>query len=134
MSETTPEVPVEEPTPEPDSPMPPNLGEYYDDANLTYYWRNEDTGEVFSRPYGENEIANIEKRVKLDGLRAEADEAIPYLSERIDLSLAFLANQAPTPEETAAQIKVLRDLAAYSAGTLKRMILVLGELTGRPVM
>jgi hypothetical protein len=28
---------------------------------------------------------------------------------------------------------VLSDLAAYSAGTLKRLIVVLGELTGRPV-
>jgi hypothetical protein len=69
----------------------------------------------------------------LDGLRLQAEEAIPYLDARIDLSLAYFANPAPTAEETAAQIKVLSDLAAYSAGTLKRLIVVLGELTGRPL-
>ncbi|WP_432106161.1 hypothetical protein [Streptomyces sp. bgisy091] len=49
------------------------------------------------------------------------------------MSLAYFAKETPTAEETAAQIKLLSDLAAYSAGTLKRVIVVLGELTGRPV-
>ncbi|ATE84924.1 hypothetical protein SEA_OZZIE_45 [Streptomyces phage Ozzie] len=106
--------------------------EFWDDATLTYYERNVD-GLVYSRPYAENEVARLQQTRQLDGLRAEAQAAIPYLDERIDLSLAYLANPAPTPEETAAQIKVLSDLAAYNAGTLKRMILVLGELTGRPL-
>jgi hypothetical protein len=104
--------------------------EFWDDTTLTYYWRN---GPVFSRPYNEDELASRDKRMALDGLRAQAEEAITYLDHRIDLSLTYFATPSPTAEETATQIKVLSDLAAYSAGTLKRLIVVLGELTGRPM-
>ncbi|UFD97985.1 hypothetical protein PQC18_gp47 [Streptomyces phage Pablito] len=110
--------------------------DFYDDARDLYFWRDQrtdDTSVVYSRPYTEDEAAGKAKRLQLDGLRAQAEEAIPYLDERIDLSLAYFAKEAPTAEETAAQIKTLSDLAAYSAGTLKRLIVVLGELTGRPV-
>jgi hypothetical protein len=106
--------------------------EFWEDSTQTYYQRAED-GLVYSRPYTENELARYVKERQLDVLGQAAREAIPYLDERIDKSLAYLALSAPSPEETAAQIKVLSDLAAYNAGTLKRMILVLGELTGRPV-
>jgi hypothetical protein len=125
VSETAPEQPVD--------PIPANKGEFYDEASLMYYWRNPDDGMTYSRPYTEDEVAGVAKRQALDGLRAQAEAAIPYLDERIDLSLTYLANPAPTAEEMAAQIKVLSDLAAYSAGTLKRLIVVLGELTGRPL-
>jgi hypothetical protein len=107
--------------------------EFWDDERLLYFWRNPDDGQIYSRPFNEDEQAGVTKRVALDGLRIQAEAAIPYLDERIDLSLAFLVNPAPTAEDTAAQIKVLSDLAAYSAGTLKRLIVVLGELTGRPM-
>ena len=110
------------------------MREYWDNTGLMYYWRNLDDGLVYSRPFNEEELAGVAKRQQLDALRTQAAEAIPYLDERIDLSLAYFANPAPTEAETAAQVKVLSDLAAYSAGTLKRMIVVLGELTGRPVM
>ncbi len=40
--------------------------------------------------------------------------------------------EQPTAEETAAQIKNLSDLAAYS-GTLKRVVKVLSVLTNRPI-
>jgi hypothetical protein len=131
VSETTPE-----PAPEPIAPpaaMTEAYQEFWDDERMLYFWRNADDGMVYSRPFSADELAGANKRLQLDGLREQADEAIPYLSERINMSLAYLNNPAPTAEETAAQIKVLCDLAAYSAGTLKRMILVLGELTGRPV-
>ncbi|ATI18830.1 hypothetical protein SEA_DIANE_46 [Streptomyces phage Diane] len=140
--EPEPEAPVVEPAPVPDEPVlvepvndpiPPNKGEYFDEVNLRYYWRNPDDGLAYSRPYTEAELAAREKRIALDGLRIQAEAAIPYLDERIDASLTYLANSAPTAEQAAAQIKVLCDLAAYSAGTLKRIIVVLGELTGRPV-
>ncbi|WP_436739895.1 hypothetical protein [Streptomyces sp. BBFR102] len=110
--------------------------DYYDDARELYFWRDEGAsseGLILHRPYTEDEIVEKAKRLQLDGLRAQADEAIPYLDERIDLSLAFLDNTNPSPEDAAEQIRVLSDLAAYSAGTLKRLIVVLGELTGRPV-
>ncbi|WMI34772.1 hypothetical protein SEA_MARAV_50 [Streptomyces phage Marav] len=110
--------------------------DHYDDARELYFWRDEradSSGVIYSRPYTDEERAGKAKRAELDGLRAEAETAISYLDERIDLSLAYFNNPAPTAEETAAQIKVLSDLAAYSAGTLKRVIVVLGELTGRPV-
>ncbi|MFJ9746560.1 hypothetical protein [Streptomyces chartreusis] len=116
-----------------DDPIPPNKGEYFDEANLLYYWRNPDDGLAYSRPYTEAELAEREKRIALDGLRIQAEAAIPYLYERIDASLAYLATPAPTAEQTGAQISVLCDLAAYSAGTLKRLIVVLAELTGRPL-
>jgi hypothetical protein len=106
--------------------------EFWDDTTRTYYQRA-GVGVVYSRPYTENELARYVKERQLDALGAAAVEAIPYLDERIDLSLAYLANPSPSSEETAAQIRVLSDLAAYNAGTLKRMIMVLGELTGRPV-
>ncbi|QAX95498.1 hypothetical protein SEA_BARTHOLOMEWSD_49 [Streptomyces phage BartholomewSD] len=110
--------------------------DFYDDVRELYFWRDEradSANVIYSRPYTAEEVAGKAKRAQLDGLRAEAETAIPYLDERIDLSLAYFDNPAPTAEETAAQMKVLSDLAAYSAGTLKRMIVVLGELTGRPV-
>ncbi|QBI99408.1 hypothetical protein SEA_CAELUM_48 [Streptomyces phage Caelum] len=107
MSETAPE-PIE--GVEPPAGMTEFHKEFWDDLTLTYYWRN---GPVYSRPYNE--------------------EAITYLDHRIDLSLTYLANPAPTSQELATQVKVLSDLAAYSAGTLKRLIVVLGELTGRPL-
>lgn len=104
--------------------------EFWDDSTLTYYWRN---GPVYSRPYNEDELASRDKRMALDGLRAQAEDAIVYLSQRINVSLAYFAKPAPSAEEMAAQVRVLSDLAAYSAGTLKRLIAVLGELTGRPL-
>jgi hypothetical protein len=107
--------------------------EFWDDVRMLYFWRNPDDGLIYSRPYAEDEVAGKQKRLQLDGLRAQADEAITYLDERIALSLAYFNNPAPTADEQAAQVKVLSDLAAYSAGTLKRLIVVLGELTGRPV-
>ncbi|WP_406192258.1 hypothetical protein OH733_05600 [Streptomyces griseus] len=110
--------------------------DFFDDERELYFWRGQGSssdGLIFHRPYTEAELVDKAKRVYLDDLRAEADEALPYLDERIDVSLAYLAKEAPTLEETAAQIKLLSDLAAYSAGTLKRLIVVLGELTGRPV-
>jgi hypothetical protein len=113
--------------------MTENLGEFYDNERLLYFWRNPDDGLIYSRPYDASELAGVAKRQALDGLRVQAEAAIPYLDERIDLSLTYYANPAPTAEETAAQLKVLSDLAAYSAGTLKRLIVVLGELTGRPL-
>ncbi|ATI18748.1 hypothetical protein SEA_DAUDAU_47 [Streptomyces phage Daudau] len=110
--------------------------DYYDDERELYFWRDEKTdsaGTIYSRPYTDEEKAGKAQRAQLNDLHTQAVEAIPYLDERIDLSLAYFANPAPTSEETAAQVKVLSDLAAYSAGTLKRVIAVLGELTGRPV-
>ncbi|MEU6572260.1 hypothetical protein [Streptomyces sp. NPDC046805] len=127
MSETTP-TPIAPP-----AEMTEDAREFWDNDRGLYFWRNPDDGQVYSRPFNDDEIASVAKRRALDGLRIQAEAAIPYLDERIDLSLAFLANPAPTAEETAAQIKVLSDLAAYSAGTLKRLIVVLGELTGRPL-
>ncbi|WDS51763.1 hypothetical protein SEA_TRIUMPH_49 [Streptomyces phage Triumph] len=120
----------------PPASMTENDFDFYDDERGLYFWRDErvdSANVIYSRPYTEDELAGKAKRLQLDALRAQADEAIPYLDERIDISLAYLANSAPTAEETAAQIKVLSDLAAHSAGTLKRLIVVLGELTGRPV-
>jgi len=128
VSETAPEQPIE--GVEPPAGMGDAYQEYWDDSTLTYYWRN---GPVFSRPYSEEELASRDKRMALDGLRSQAEAAILYLDERIDVSLAYFASPAPTAEEMAAQVKVLSDLAAYSAGTLKRLIVVLGELTGRPL-
>lgn len=110
--------------------------DFYDDARELYFWRDEridSRNVIYSRPYSAGEVAGKAKRAQLDALRTEAEGAIPYLDARIDLSLAYFDNPAPTAEETAAQIRNLSDLAAYSAGTLKRMIVVLGELTGRPV-
>lgn len=119
---------------------PPEMADgrfdHYDDERELYFWRDEriDYRDViYSRPYTDAERADKAKRLQLDGLRSEAEVAIPYLDERIDKCLAYFENPAPTAEETAAQIKVLSDLAAYSAGALKRVIVVLGELTGRPV-
>ncbi|MFF9095647.1 hypothetical protein ACF1AX_21240 [Streptomyces sp. NPDC014802] len=110
--------------------------DFYDDARELYFWRDEradSANVIYSRPYTAEEVAGKVKRGQLDALRAQAEEAIPYLDARIDLSLAYFAKEAPTAEEQAEQVKVLSDLAAYSAGTLKRLIVVLGELTGRPV-
>ncbi|MFH8414323.1 hypothetical protein [Streptomyces collinus] len=131
MSEGAPEQPA---AIEPPAAMQDYNKEFWDDERLLYFWRDAgEDGAIYSRPYNEEELAGVAKRQALDGLHAQAAEAIPYLDERIGISLAYLANPAPTTEETAAQVKVLADLAAYSAGTLKRVIVVLGELTGRPV-
>lgn len=51
--------------------------EFWDDETLTYYWRN---GPVYSRPYNEEELASRDKRMAFDGLRAQAVDAIVYLS------------------------------------------------------
>ncbi|QOV06172.1 hypothetical protein KGG72_gp42 [Streptomyces phage Salutena] len=110
--------------------------DHYDDERELYFWRDEradSKGVIYSRPYTAEEVAGKAKRAQLDGLRVEAEGAIPYLDERIDVALAYLEIPEPTSEEMAAQLKNLADLAAYSAGTLKRVIVVLGELTGRPV-
>lgn len=111
--------------------------DYLDDERELYFWRGEgssDDGFIYFRPYTEGELAEKAKRLQLDSLRAQADEAIPYLDARIDISLAYVERLEPaTLEEMAAQLRVVSDLAAYSAGTLKRLIVVLGELTGRPV-
>ncbi|WJN62824.1 hypothetical protein [Streptomyces phage phiScoe2] len=112
--------------------MEPNAVEFWGDSTLTYYERQAD-GTVTSRPYDEGEMANYTKQRQLDALHAAATEAVPYLDARIDKCLAYLSLTVPSPEETNAIVSVLADLAAYNAGTLKRMIVVLGELTGRPV-
>ncbi|WP_199830080.1 hypothetical protein [Streptomyces viridochromogenes] len=130
MSEPLPE----EPTPVVEAPggMGPEDYEFWDDATLTFYERRAD-GAVTARPFSEAEVAQHQDELALDSLHAEATLAIGYLDQRIDLSLAYLALPAPTGEETAAQIKVLSDLAAYSAGTLKRVIKVLSVLVNKPV-
>lgn len=119
---------------------PPEMADgrfdHYDDERELYFWRDErsdSSNVIYSRPYTAEEVAGKAKRLQLDALRAQAEDAILYLDERIDLCLAYFDKPVPTAEETAAQVKVLADLAAYSAGTLKRVIVVLGELTGRPV-
>ncbi|WLW38522.1 hypothetical protein [Streptomyces phage Vanseggelen] len=117
---------------EPPAGMADYMMEFWDDSTRTFYGRGED-GTVYARPYTENELARYVKERQLDALGAAAKDAIPYLDERIDASLAYLALSSPSPEETAAQIKVLSDLAAYNAGTLKRILFVLGEVVGRPV-
>jgi hypothetical protein len=84
-------------------------------------------------PVRDEAQAKQRKEDVISALYAEAQEAITYLDERIDLSLAFLANTTPTEADKDAQLAVVSDLAAYSAGTLKRLIVVLGELTRRPI-
>ncbi|WP_329289604.1 hypothetical protein [Streptomyces pseudovenezuelae] len=128
---------MSEVAPEPITPpagMTEAYQEFWDDDRMLYFWRNPDDGLIYSRPFADDEIAGVQKRRQLDGLHDQADEAIDYLDARIGLSLAYLATPAPTAEQLATQVKVLSDLAAYSAGTLKRLIVVLGELTGRPVV
>ncbi|ATE85151.1 hypothetical protein SEA_GOBY_46 [Streptomyces phage Goby] len=115
------------------SPIPAGQTDFYDDASQVYYWFNQDDGQVYSRPYSVKEIEGTYVRQALNGLHSQADEAMVYLDERIDKSLLYLENLEPTPEQLYEQVKVLSDLAAYSAGTLKRLIVVLGELTKRPV-
>ncbi|MFD3560871.1 hypothetical protein ACFWVU_14495 [Streptomyces sp. NPDC058686] len=134
MSELSPEEPpIEEPQP---SAEPPGMGpgdfEFWDDTSRTYYERQPD-GALTTRPYSEEEVQQIEDESALDSLHEEALAAIDYLDNRIDLSLAYFALETPSAEETAAQIKNLSDLAAYSAGTLKRVIKVLSVLTNRPI-
>ncbi|WP_217507019.1 hypothetical protein [Streptomyces lunaelactis] len=124
---------MSEPLPEePPAGMGPEDYEFWDDATLTYYERRAD-GTVIARPFTETEIAQHQDELALDSLHSEAAFAIGYLDERIDLSLAYLALPAPTGEETAAQIRVLSELAAYSAGTLKRLIKVLAVMLNKPV-
>uniref|UniRef100_A0AAU7GWJ8 Uncharacterized protein n=1 Tax=Streptomyces phage Kamino TaxID=3158857 RepID=A0AAU7GWJ8_9CAUD len=112
--------------------MAPNAVEFWDDSTLTYYERLVD-GQIAARPYNAAEMANYAKQRQLDLLGAAAKEAVPYLDERLVKCLGYMELSSPSPEETAAMIVNLCDLAAYSAGTLKRVIVVLGELTGRPV-
>jgi uncharacterized protein YciW len=112
--------------------MRDDMIEFWEDGTLTYYERAAD-GLVYSRPYTENELARYAKERQLDMLGAAAKEAIPYLDERIDKCLAYLALASPSSEETTELVKVLADLASYNAGTLKRIIVVLGDMTSRPV-
>jgi hypothetical protein len=128
------EPPAEEPAPGVEAPagMAPEEYEFWDDATLTYYERRAD-GTVVARPYTEAEVGQHQDELALDSLHGEAAFAIGYLDTRINLSLAFLALPEPTSEQTAAQIKVLSDLAAYSAGTLKRLIKVLSVMLNKPV-
>ncbi|MFI5861784.1 hypothetical protein [Streptomyces sp. NPDC051546] len=134
MSEPSPEGPAEEPQApaEPPPGMNPEDFEFWDDATLTFYERHAD-GSVIARPYSVSEVAQHKEELALDGLHGEAGFAIGYLDERIDLSLAYLALPAPTAEETAAQIRLLSDLSAFSAGTLKRIIKVLAVLLNKPL-
>ncbi|MFF7254763.1 hypothetical protein [Streptomyces microflavus] len=128
MSEALPEQPaVEVPT-----GMGPDEFEFWDDANRTYYERQPD-GSLTARPFNDEEVQQIEDESALDALHEEALAAIDYLDDRIDLSLAYFALEAPSPEQTTAQIKNLSDLSAYSGGTLKRVIKVLSVLTNRPI-
>ncbi|WP_412076921.1 hypothetical protein ACLF6K_17595 [Streptomyces xanthophaeus] len=135
MSASLPEEPpAEQPQPSVDAPvgMNPEDFEFWDDATLTFFERLAD-GTVTARPYSANEVAQHREELALDGLYAEAGFAIDYLDKRIDLSLAYLALPAPTDAETAAQIRVLSDLSAYSAGTLKRLIKVLAVMLNKPI-
>lgn len=135
MSEPLPEEPpVEEPQPsvEPPAGMGPEDYEFWDEASLTYYERRAD-GTVIARPFTEKEVGQHQDELALDSLHTEAASAIQYLDERIDLSLAYLTLPTPTSEETAAQIRVLSDLSAYSAGTLKRLIKVLAVMLNKPI-
>ncbi|WJN63222.1 hypothetical protein [Streptomyces phage phiScoe45] len=112
--------------------MSPNAIEYWDNSTLTYYERQVDNT-ITSRPFNPVEMANYAKQRQLDLLGAAAKEAVPYLDERLVKCLGYMELSSPSPEETQAMNVNLCDLAAYSAGTLKRIIVVLGELTGRPV-
>ncbi|MFK0099268.1 hypothetical protein [Streptomyces sp. NPDC091040] len=128
MSESLPEQPdVEAP-----KGMGPDEFEFWDDDSRTYYERQPD-GTLVARPFNDEEVQQIEDEGALDALHEEALAAIDYLDGRIDLSLAYFALETPTTEQTAAQIKNLSDLAAYSGGTLKRVIKVLSVLTNRPI-
>ncbi|NUV86565.1 hypothetical protein G6W61_10135 [Streptomyces sp. KAI-26] len=126
------ETPPEQPTVEAPTGMAPDDFEFWDDDSRTYYERQPD-GTLAARPFNEEEVQQIEDEGALDALHEEALAAIDYLDGRIDLSLAYFAMEAPTAEQTAAQIKNLSDLAAYSGGTLKRVIKVLSVLTNRPI-
>ncbi|MFG2209971.1 hypothetical protein ACIQK6_24005 [Streptomyces sp. NPDC091682] len=135
MSEALPEEPpAEPPQPSVNPPvgMNPEDFEFWDDATLTFYERRSD-GIVVARPYSGTEVAHHEEELTLDSLHDEAGFAIDYLDGRIDLSLAYLALPAPTDAETAAQVRVLSDLSAYSAGTLKRLIKVLAVMLNKPI-
>lgn len=124
---------MSEPLPEePPAGMGPEDFEFWDESSLTYYERRAD-GTVIARPFTETEVAQQQDELALDGLHSEAAFALGYLDERIDLCLAYLALPAPTGEESAAQVRVLSDLAAYSAGTLKRLIKVLAVMLNKPV-
>ncbi|WJN62978.1 hypothetical protein [Streptomyces phage phiScoe25] len=132
MSEVVPEAPAHEPV-TPPAGMTENAIEFWDDETQTYYERSSD-GLVYSRPYTENELARYAKERQLDQLGEEAKVAVDYLDDRLVKALAYAALPSPTPEETHAAILNLCDLAAYSAGTLKRVLVVLGEVVGRPVV
>ncbi|MGW8743580.1 hypothetical protein [Streptomyces sp. NPDC055794] len=128
------ENPVEQPSVEVPTPtgMGPGEFEFWDDESRTYYERQPD-GTLAARPFNDEEVQQIEDESALDSLHEEALAAIDYLDSRIDRSLAYFAMETPSPEQTAAQIKNLSDLAAYSGGTLKRVIKVLSVLTNRPI-
>lgn len=109
------------------------MREYWDNTGLMYYWRNLDDGQIYSRPFNEEELAGIAKRQMLDQLGEEAKEAIVLNDAWIDANGAFLLIEAPTPEELLIQMRSLTEQASYQAGTAKRVIKVLAELTGREV-
>ncbi|MCX5236267.1 hypothetical protein OG824_13760 [Streptomyces prunicolor] len=109
------------------------MREYWDDMGLMYYWRNLDDGLVYSRPFDEEELAGIAKRQMLDKLGEEAKEAIVLNDGWIHANSAFLLVEAPTQDELLTQIRSLTEQASYQAGTAKRVIKVLAELTGREV-
>ncbi|MFF1734260.1 hypothetical protein [Streptomyces sp. NPDC058247] len=110
--------------------MGPDDFEFWEDTSRTYYER-QPYGTLTTRSFNEEEVQQIEDENALGALHEEALVAIDYLDERIDLSLAYFALEVPTAEETATQIENLSDLAAYSAGTLKRVIKVLSVLANR---
>jgi len=109
------------------------MSEYWDDTGLMYYWRNLDDGLVYSRPFNEEELSGIAKRQMLDQLGQEAKEAIVLNDGWIDQNDAFLTIETPTEDDVLTQLRSLTLQASYQAGTAKRVIKVLAELTGRQV-
>ncbi|MFJ3775195.1 hypothetical protein ACIPX0_26215 [Streptomyces sp. NPDC090075] len=109
------------------------MAEYWDDIGLMYYWRNADDGLVYSRPFNEEELAGIAKRQMLDELGEEAKEALVLNDGWIHQNTAFLAIEIPTDDDVLTQLRSLTEQASYQAGTAKRVIRVLAELTGRQV-
>jgi hypothetical protein len=107
--------------------------EFWDDTTQTYYERNSEHL-VYARPYTENELARYAKERQLDQLGVEAKTAVSYLDDRLVKALTYTQIPSPSPEQTQAAILNLCDLAAYSAGTLKRVLVVLGDVVGRPVV
>jgi hypothetical protein len=79
------------------------------------------------RPSGNN----IRHRLNTGGNRAL--NSVLHIIAACQIRDGEEAKEQPTAEETAAQIKNLSDLAAYSGGTLKRVIKALSVLTNRPI-